>query len=97
MIISTLLFLYYLVQWRPFTYKVDWCLNILSAVVLILLYTFCVLFALFNCASSRTLAGYIFIILVLVLFVVNVITIIVSKILGCVHACKKRKQKRLYN
>ena len=99
MVFATGFFLYYLIQWRPFSSQVDFCLNILSTACLIVLYLFCLLFSIFSPRSSsgfRSMLGYVFIVLVLVLFVVNVLTIIISKIVGCIQTCRKRRQRRLY-
>ena len=100
MVFATGFFLYYLIQWRPFSSQVDFCLNILGTICLIWLYLFCLLFSILSHRSSagfRTVLGYIFIILVLFLFVVNILTIIVSKIVGCFQTCRKRRQRRVRN
>ena len=98
MVCATALFLYYLVQWRPFRSSFDFALNIFSSIVLLLLYLFCLLFSILSPRSSlslRATLGFIFIVLVLVLFVVNVLAILLSKLVACVRACKARRERGL--
>ena len=46
MMAATALFLFYLLRWKPFTSRVDLCLNVISSAALVLLYFFCLLFSL---------------------------------------------------
>lgn len=94
MIHSTSLFLYYLIQWKPFTARVDLILNILSTAVLVVLYFFSLIFSTHSSAHFRDNLGFIFIIIVLALFGVNVLTILVYKSVMCIKACKDKKKKR---
>ncbi len=94
MIVSTLLFAIYLVRWRPFVSRLDHFLNILSIIILIILYCFCLIFAVLQPSShqySRSIIGYLFISLVLLLFLFTCILIVTSKIIECVRKSKKAK------
>ena len=55
MIVATGFFLYYLVQWKPFNSSVDFALNILSTILLIVLYLFCLMFSIFSDSTSMSL------------------------------------------
>ena len=97
MVLATSLFLYYLVQWRPFLSKLDLSLNIFSSALLLVLYLLCFLFSVLSSSQRmRSTLGYILIVLVLLLFVINVLTILVSKIVACAQHCAKRRKKRLW-
>ena len=94
MIISTTFFLLYLLRWKPFTSCVDFTINVVSTVVLIVLYFFCFLFSLLqqeDHSTGRLYLGYGFIMLVVLLFAFTVLTIIVSKIIECIMLCQKRR------
>lgn len=99
MIVSTTLFLLYLLRWRPFSSRLDMALTSLSTVVLIVLYLFCLLFAFLSRESSielRLALGLVFIALVLLLFAANVLIILLSKVVGCIRKCRSRKQPRKF-
>ncbi len=92
MIVATSLFIYYLVQWRPFRSRFDFWLNLFSSVCLVVLYIFCLIFSIL---SSSTL-GFLFIGLVLFLFVVNILAIIIHKLYSCHLSCKKKRDHKRY-
>ena len=97
MILGSLVFLFYLSKFSPFKERLDQFLNLFSTIVLIVLYCFCLGFAVLPASSrsTREVLGYIFIALVIVLFLVNIVLIIVTKIIQFVRVkCRRRKEKK---
>lgn len=96
MIIATLLFLAFLIKWKPFSLKLDSFLNILATFILIVLYVFCLVFSFLDEVSFQTerrIIGYVFIALVLGFFVFTCLLVFISKVRECVNKSKKRKKK----
>ena len=96
MILGSLVFLFYLLSFSPFKSRVDQFLNIFSTLVLIVLYCFCLGFALVpaSSGSTREVLGYVFIALVLFLFVVNIAVIIVSKVVEFIRERSRRAKRK---
>ena len=100
MIFGTIIFVHYLIKFSPFKDRVDQFLNIFSTLILFVLYGFCLVFALVPVSYQqiREIIGYVFISLIVILFLVNVLTIIIDKIVSCVKERKnrfKRKKDRI--
>ena len=93
MILATLLFLLFLIKWKPFSLKLDRFLNILATFILIVLYCFCLVFSFLDESEFRAscrIIGYVFIGLVLGFFVFACLLVLISKIRLCLS---KKKQK----
>ena len=52
MFLSTVVFLHYLVQWKPFSSKFDFVLNIFSTIILLIICGFVFIFAITDAQSS---------------------------------------------
>ena len=99
MLLSTALFLYYVIKWKPLKMPHDQCLTIFSSLVLLLLYSLGLVFCLLDQSSYpllRSILGYLFIGIVLLLFLVNVSVIICFKISKCREHCKNKKLGKIY-
>ena len=97
LMLITVLFLVYLARARPFTSSVDFFLNLISCLALVLLYLLSLLFSLLplESLSLRLALGYFFIALVVLLFVLSVLTILLSKMHLFVLHCRRRKERKL--
>ena len=92
MIVATILFLLFLIKWKPFSQKLDRFLNILATFILIVLYCFCLLFSYLNEShflSQRRIIGYVFIGLVIGFFIFSWGLVIISKIRLCISKRKR--------
>lgn len=99
MLLSTALFLSYILKCRPLKQRHHQCLAVLSTLLLLYSYSQCLLFSLLPQSSFPTLRatlGLLFIGVVLLFFFLTLVVILVFQLKTCKKQCRDKKLRKIY-